>query len=194
VIAGVMWSDSVCRGSIHVYGGQFNLPIPSPDEPEASWGKGWMNDAVIEIPDHLIIDDLDVIISIDHTSVYDLEIYLRHPEGPKCWLNSPDLDNVVMGPDYIATIFDDEAETPIEEGAPPYTGRFRPQADNSLSIFDGRDAFGTWRLKIYDWWYNDTGTLNGFQIVITTPEPATILILIGGIMLTNLLKPRTKKR
>jgi len=190
------WSGSICRGSTHIYGGQFNLPIPSPDEPEAHLGKGWMDEAVIYIPDHFIIDDLDVVLTISHTNVFDLQISIRHPTGPTCWLNSPDLGNAVMGPNYILTIFDDEAGTPIEQGAPPYTGRFTPLEGNTLSIFDGRDAFGTWRLRIYDWYYSDSGTLDSFEITIetSTPEPATIIMLIAGITLTNLLKPRRQNQ
>ena len=195
-IAAANWPGPICYGSTHIYGGQFNLQIPSSDEPEAHLGKGWMDDAVIYIPDHFIIEDLDVTITINHTNVFDLQISLRHPQGTICWLNSPDLGNVVLGENYVLTIFDDEADTTIEQGTPPYTGRFTPLEGNTLSIFDGRDLFGTWRLRIYDWYYNDTGTLDSFEITIetSTPEPATIIMLIAGITLTNLLKPRRQKQ
>jgi len=195
-IGAANWPGSMCHGFTHIYGGQFNLQIPSFDEPEAHLGKGWMQDATVFIPDHFIIEDLDIAITINHTNVFDLQISLRHPAGTTCWLNSPDLGNVIMGPNYILTIFDDEAGTAIEQGTPPYTGRFTPMEGNTLSIFDGRDAFGTWRLRIYDWYYNDTGTLDSFEIIITTstPEPTTIVILLLGTALANWIKPRKPQK
>jgi hypothetical protein len=184
------WPVSICYGYTYTYGGQFDLPIPSPAEPEAYLGKCWMQDAVIDVPDHFIIDDIDVAITINHTNVYDLQISLKSPEGLQCWLNSNDLDNNV-GENYFLTVFDDEADTPIEQGVAPFTGRFRPLEDYSLSIFDGSDAFGTWRLKIFDWSYDNTGTLDNFEIVITTstPEPTTIVFLLLGTALTGWIKP-----
>jgi len=48
--------------------GEFNLQIPA--EPDTS--KEWMADAVIEIDYHLTILDLDVGITLTHSSIFDL--------------------------------------------------------------------------------------------------------------------------
>jgi len=100
------------------------------------------------------------------------------------------LDEYFEGANYTNTVFDDEAEIPIEQGEPPFTGRFRPKAGNLLQVFDGQDAYGLWRLRIYDMWDADIGTLNSFELIITTPEPATAILLTLGAGLMTVFKPR----
>jgi len=166
--------------SVYIYGGNFNLPIPA--EPNSS--QGWMDDAVIEVPDHFTIHDLDVGISLTHTNVFDLQISLESPAGTSLFLNMYDLDEFFIDPNYTNTIFDDEAPESIKQAEPPFSGRFRPIDTYKLSEFDGENAYGTWRLQIYDMWQADTGTLDSFELMITIPEPATFLLLgLGKIIL-----------
>ncbi|MHC4520557.1 MAG: PEP-CTERM sorting domain-containing protein, partial [Planctomycetota bacterium] len=84
------------------------------------------------------------------------------------------------------TVFDDEAETSIADGTAPFSGRFRPLASEGLAAFDGEDAFGLWQLDIYDAYHLDTGSLSAFGLTITTPEPATGLILLAGLAIVGL--------
>jgi len=166
--------------SVRIYGGSFNLPIPD---------KGRMADATINVPDHHIISDIDVGISVVHTNVFDLQLFLQSPAGTRICLNMYNaFDNFFKGANYTETIFDDEAEVPIEQAAPPFTGRFKPLADFKLSAFDGKDAYGPWRLQIYDAFYYDTGTLNSFEIMVENPEPETILLFTLGAGLIRLRK------
>ncbi len=182
--------SSVFAGPTVIYGGDFDLPIPAPDDPQSEYGKGWMNDAVIEIPDHFTIYDLDVGITLTHTSVFDLQIFLQSPAGTSLSLNMYDFDEFFEGEDYKDTIFDDEADLPIEEGQPPFTGRFRPRSPAQLSVFDGQDTFGQWKLQIYDAYYYDTGNLDSFEVMITIAEPATATLLTLGVGLVALFRPR----
>ena len=192
VVVGV--SFPVFAGPVHIYGGDFNLPIPKLDSSDPYISKGWMADAVIEILDHFTIHDLDVRISITHTNVFDLQIFLQSPAGSRLCLNMYNpFDEFFEAANYTQTIFDDEAETAIEQAEPPFTGRFRPKAidaGNLLEIFDGENVNGLWRLQIYDMWDWDTGNLDSFELVITTPEPATAIFLILGASLVTLFKPR----
>ena len=167
---------------VYTYSDDFSLPIPA----NTNDTEGWMNDAVINIPDHHTIYDLDVSISLRHTKVFDLQIFLQSPSQKTICLNMYNpYDEYFDGEDYQQTIFDDEAETPIEQGQAPFTGRFRPR--DMLSVFDGQDSFGSWRLRIYDRWPSDTGTFNRFEIMITeVPEPATVTLLIFAAMMTHL--------
>jgi hypothetical protein len=87
------------------------------------------------------------------------------------------------GEDYQGTTFDDEAVTPIENASAPFTGRYRPLEGNLLSTFDGQDAFGTWRLSVYDAYYGHVGCFNEFTLTITVPEPATIALLLLALPL-----------
>ncbi len=189
IVAGV--SFPVFAGPVYIYGGQFDLPIPKPDSVDPGISKGWMADALIEITDHFIVSDLDIRINITHTKVFDLQLFLQNPAGTRLCLNMYNpFDEYFDGEDYIQTIFDDEAEVSIKEGEAPFTGLFRPIEPYKLSDFDGEDTFGPWRLQIYDAFYADTGTLDSFELIITTPEPATAILLLLGTGLIILLNPR----
>lgn len=174
----------------YIYTGDFNLRIPA--EPDSS--KGWMADAIIGVPDYIVISDLDAGISLTHTNVFDLQIFLQSPAGTIICLNTYNFHEYFEGENYTNAIFDDEAEIPIEQGEAPFTGRFRPvdvDPYNKLSKFDGEDAYGSWRLRIYDAWDWDTGTFNRFGLMITTPEPATAIFLTLGVGLMRLRRPRS---
>jgi subtilisin-like proprotein convertase family protein len=184
IVAGAC-GGAVYAGHMHIYSGDFNLRIPA----ELSTTKGWMDDAIIEIPNHFIITDLDVGITLTHTNVLDLQIFLRSPAKTIICLNMYNLDPPLnKGANYTQTVFDDEAPLAIEDAQPPFTGRFRPLEPYRLSAFDGEDSFGPWRLRIYDFWTGNTGTLNSVELMITAPEPATAILLTIGVGLTHLFK------
>ncbi len=197
----VQWSVAILFGvgafcfpvladEVYKYEGEFNLQIPA----DSDTGKGWMNDAVIEVDCHLTILDLDVGVTLTHSSVFDLQISLQSPNGTTLSLNAYNPDNeFFQGADYSQTIFDDEAPTPIGQARPPFTGRFRPNSSKGLEVFDGQDAYGSWHLQIYDAYYYDTGTLNNFELTITVPEPATVLLLTFGAGFAALLRPRRRR-
>lgn len=160
------------------YGGSFDLPIPA--DPDAT--RGWMTDAVVEVTDHHIVTDLDAIVTVTHTQVFDLQLRITSPSGTTVILNVYDpFNDYFEGQNYQGTVFDDEASVSISDGEAPFAGRFRPVDPEGLAAFDGEDAFGEWRLAIYDAHYMDTGSLDYFALVITTPEPATALLLLLGI-------------
>jgi len=188
----------VYAGHVHIYSGDFNLPIPSLDEPESKYGRGWMADAIIEVPaPHFIISDLNVRLTLTHGSLFDLQILLQSPVGTNVLLNpAGNLAFIVRGKDgrlhayggSVEWFFDDEAEVSIEQATELFLGAFRPV--ENLSSFDEQDAYGFWRLRIYDAFYADTGTFNRFELMIETPEPATAILLTFGAGLLRLFKPR----
>ena len=180
-------SFPVFAGTVCIYGGDFDLPIPA----ESDDTKGWMHDAIINVPDHHTISNLDVRIGITHTNVFDLQIFLQSPAGRVICLSMYNpFDEFFVGANYTNTIFDDEAVFSIKEGEAPFTGRFRPIEPYRLSVFDDEDTYGAWRLQICDMWPADTGSLNSFELMITTPEPATAILLTLGVGLICLHKRR----
>ena len=190
VVAAVLQpaSGGVFTENVFSYGGSFNLRIPA-NPPDT---KGWMEDAVITVSEHHTIADVDVCISLIHTSDFDLQISLQNPAGRRVYLNYYDVGDFFTGADYAQTIFDDQAETPIEQASPPFTGRFRPKAGNFLNIFNSEDVYGLWRLKIYDAFAGDSGFLTYAAISIVTPEPSTIVLLIAGIAILMILMPHRR--
>ena len=183
-------SFPVFADEVYTYQGDFNLQIPA--DPDTS--KGWMADAVIEIDSHFTISDIDVGVTLTHSNVFDLQISLQSPDGTSLCLNMYNpYDGFFTGADYSQTIFDDEALIPIGQAEPPFTGPFRPNNGSLLEIFDGQDAYGPWQLQIYDAYHHDTGTLESFELVITTPEPATVVLLTLGTGCAALLRPRKRR-
>ncbi len=169
-----------------VYGGPFDLRIPATGS-----GHAWAQEAVVNVPDHITVIDVDASVTLTHTSVFDLEIILAGPNGARVRLNwySPS-EEFFEGQNYTGAIFDDEASASIELADAPFAGRFTPKAPSRLDVFDGIDSYGPWRLQIYDWWYNNTGTLEEFKLIFNTPEPTTILTLILGASLAGLFRRR----
>lgn len=189
-----------CQGSqAVVISRDFDLPIPSPDDPDSEFGKGRMADANINVTEHLSIEDLDVAISLKHDSFYDLQIVLQSPVGTTITLN-PSFNDAFMirGPDgrYQPVggsnrfLFDDEAAIGIENATPPLSQAFRPAAGFKLSAFDGQDAFGQWRLQINDLWAGGAGRLEGVELIINVPEPTSGCLFGLAIVVARLIRSR----
>ncbi len=187
---------SLCAAAVHavdlpvyVYSADFDYRIPA--DPDTS--KGFMADAHIDIPGHFTVCDLDVGINLTHSNVWDIEIILQSPAGTSLCLNMYSLDEYFVGEDYRDAVFDDEAEIAVEDARPPFTGSFKPRSPAKLSLFDGEDAFGRWTLRVYDAHYYDTGTFEELELMITTPEPASAVLLMLGAVLVTLTK-RAERR
>jgi len=186
LLAAAAHADVVCT-----YSRPFDLRIPA----SAPATRGWMDDAIIDVPSHLIITDLDVSIDLRHSKDFDLQLYLQGPSGATVLLNQYNpFTGYFEGADYLGTTFDDEADTPIEDGSAPFAGRYRPLEGNLLSTFDGQDAFGRWRLRVCDAYYVNTGRFKEFTLTITVPEPATAALLLLALPLLASTRPRRRRR
>jgi subtilisin-like proprotein convertase family protein len=182
ILARPAWADIVCS-----YERQFDLRIPA----KLADNKGWMDDAVIDVRSHLTIKDLDVSVDLTHSKIFDLQLYLVSPAGTGVLLNMYDFATGYReGADYRATTFDDEAAIPIEAGVAPFEGRYRPLEGSSLASFDGEDAYGPWKFRVYDAYYADTGRFHSYSLAITVPEPATAAFLLLALPWLGLLRRR----
>ena len=117
--------------------------------------------ATIEITNQMIVTDVNVGVTVSHSWVGDLRLILTGPAGNSVVLVS---NSERSGQGYTNTIFDDDAEVPINSGLPPYTGTFAPEG--SLSIFNEKGSVGTWTLNISDNEAQDVGTLETFFLDI----------------------------
>ena len=186
-------AGTFCCAEPLVIGDDFTNRIPT-----EGTGEAYMNDAVLTVPEHVLITDLDVYLDITHENVIDLIINLYSPTGQSIELK----DNTLMElyfqeeepwSNMYGTIFDDEVSLYMSDVQSPYTGRFRPDG-GVLSVFDGHDAYGDWILEIYDMQPSDIGTLDRWELqfeVIDTPEPSSLCTL-GFLALFGMLRKRRK--
>ena len=117
----------------------------------------------VSVADTEVVRDVEVELSITHTYVSDLDIFLIGPEGTRVELST---DNGGSGDDYAGTVFDDEAGTSITDGGAPFSGRFRPETP--LSALDGIAASGSWTLEITDDAVQDPGVLTEWSLILST--------------------------
>ncbi len=136
-----------------------NLPINLNDA--TSRDESGLTVANIEISDIVNIIDINVNLSLTHTWVEDLRIYLVSPDGTKVTLSQ---NSGGDGDNYIETVFDQDSQVSISSANAPFTGSFRPV--ESLDIFNGERANGRWTLQIIDQGPQDTGELTDFSIQI----------------------------
>jgi subtilisin-like proprotein convertase family protein len=118
------------------------------------------------------VKDINVAIRASHTSTGDLAISLTSPKGETVELTdvvtlelfADDLGSGSEDCNGTFTVFNDEAETPIADGSPPYNGQYKPL--ERLSALDGSRLKGTWRLAIDDRLGSDDGVLHCAELEV----------------------------
>lgn len=119
------------------------------------------------------IQDLNVkLLGLRHGYASDLTVILISPSGTRATLFAEiGGDGILRGNLRI----DDEAGRSLPLNSRPSKGAYRP-TDNAgrtrppadLSVFDGENPNGTWRLRIIDGWDSDGGRLNGVRLILRT--------------------------
>ncbi len=114
--------------------------------------------------------DVNVRLTLQHSNISNLVLALTKPDGTTTTLMAV---NPTGGTSMLDTRFDDEAATSISDAAAPYSGTFRPLG--SLAGIIGKNPNGTWKLLVSDIVGGSGGTLDDFELEITTsmPEPST---------------------
>ncbi len=138
-------------GSIHITAGRVTLDGPDAEISARAFARD--------------IADLAVTLNITHAFDADLLAGIASPSGILVIL----FNGVGgSGDNFINTVIDDRAAQAFSEGAPPFTGRFRPSgAVGNLSDFLGEPANGTWMLLLRDTFPAlDDGVLNAWSLTI----------------------------
>jgi subtilisin-like proprotein convertase family protein len=110
----------------------------------------------------LTINDINVFAAIHHTYANDISISLKNPAGTTTRVLYPGAGtNIGM---HMITIFDDQADSSIGNTIlAPFSPIVKPT--NALSIFNGQNSLGWWKLVITDiYTAADNGTLVGWGI------------------------------
>ena len=115
------------------------------------------------------VDDLNVILSLEHEDLSELRVSLESSDGTEVVL----LDGQATGSELRFTSFDDEANQPIPAGSSPFTASFTPA--EGLAAFDGKTSSGTWTLLVEDLVAGGTGEILCFSLAfngttIVAPE------------------------
>ncbi len=131
----------------------------------------------IEVPEDIIVGDLNLQLTITHTSTAQLEGYLTGPDGQRI-----ELFNGIggSGDNFEKTTFDDQASTPITKGRSPFEGSYLPAAairrQPSLSHFNGKSAKGVWQLVIRCTRSDRFGMLHNWALLIRPDDRQTDLL------------------
>lgn len=123
----------------------------------------------LEVPDDIIIGDLNVNLLLTHDSIADLDVHLVAPGGNDVGLFS-DISTVTTSGNTLTALdltLDDEGAIPPGPFASSIAGTvMQPEADYRLHWFDGQNARGTWTLKIWDDSAPHGGSLASFGLSI----------------------------
>src|SRR5262249_7357439 len=122
--------------------------------------------STLDVTQNFVVAGMTVQLNITHTSDPDLTAVLIAPDGTRVTLFS-NVGNSGSRANFLNTIFDDFATTPIQNGGPPLQGRFHPQLPPST--LTGLNAQGTWRLEITDSKPGNAGRLNSWSITFQKP-------------------------
>ncbi|MBE2217050.1 MAG: T9SS type A sorting domain-containing protein [Ignavibacteria bacterium] len=152
----VVAGTTICRNGL-------NILIPQT-------GSAPRDSIVVNIPNTFGVVDVNVRLdTIVHTYDGDLSIALTHLAG-----SSTLAGQVGAGGDnFINTILNDSATTPIGSGVAPFTGSFQPSSP--LSAFNGLAVNGSWKLAIDDLASGDSGILKAWCLVLRYQT------IVGGI-------------
>ena len=108
-----------------------------------------------------LVSEVEVLLDVSHPYIGDLAFTLTSPSGTSVALL---LYRGYGGDDLQGTILADGA-MPLDDGSPPYTGRFAPE--EPLWAFVDEDPAGAWTLDIVDDFPgSDDGVLLGWSLVI----------------------------
>lgn len=181
----------------HLYNtGPIDVPIPNVN-------PGGVN-ITIQVPDRFRVADLNLGVWIPHTWQGDLVIRVTSPLGTSArLLNRPgtgsgaggtfgySVDDLGAGVDQLFWLDDGAARRyAAPDGDPPgdvarpglpnVAGAWRPY-DDSLSVFNGQSAFGTWIINVADVaGGQDIGRVRFIQLDFAAiPAPGSALIVCG---------------
>ncbi|NOS86766.1 MAG: T9SS type A sorting domain-containing protein [Ignavibacteria bacterium] len=146
----------ICRNGL-------NILIPSQ-------GSAPRDSIVVNIANAFNVVDVNVRIdTVTHTWDSDLTFNLRRGAVNVNFISAVG----GSGDNFIGTVLNDSATTPIASGTAPFTGTFQPSSP--LSAFNGNPVNGSWVLGIDDGAAGDSGVLKAWCIQVTYQ------VLVGGI-------------
>lgn len=140
-----------------IYNSADTFPLSIPDDDLVTGVSSTIN--VSAASD--VVSSVSVQLSIMHTYVSDLNIYLTSPTGTQIILSE---GQGADGENYINTVFGGSIWPSITTGTAPFTGYYQPQ--ESMNLFTGELATGVWTLEVIDGFVGDIGTIEDWSLII----------------------------
>lgn len=141
----------------------------------------------LNVPDSLVVEDVDIALYTTHSRNDDLDITLISPSGTRVEITSDNgISFLSYGLSHWFARFDDESVSCPVEAEILFTGTFSPEG--TLSDFDGESSFGTWTLEVVDDSPGETGTVEDLVLIITgveDPDPTQLNISLHVQGLAN---------
>jgi subtilisin-like proprotein convertase family protein len=167
-------TDPLGNFAVENAGGAY-YPFATRRNATQTWTSG---DTPVPIPDNMLAGAFSTIVVPDVGLVQNVKVKvnLTHPFDGDLILALYSRDNAVFtlsnrrgagGDNFVNTVFDDAAATPIAAGTAPFTGSFRPEVPFTVLI--GSNAAGTWRLWVADLAERDSGTIDDWALSFVLP-------------------------
>lgn len=141
--------------------GAINTPIPD---------NGSAIDIPLNVGSNFTIQDVNVNVNIIHARAADLQLDLVAPDGTVVPLAKMGAASAT-GANFTNTYFDDSASISVDLGIAPFTGSFYPTSFNpfsssptGLSVLNGKNAQGTWKLRVRDGKALNIGSVTNFSL------------------------------
>jgi subtilisin-like proprotein convertase family protein len=128
---------------------------------------GTLTASTITVPAGTTIGSLQVKINATYPVDGELYFYLIAPNGKTVALVN---NRGGTGANFQNTVFSEAASTAITSAKAPFAGTYRPES--SLSLLNGLNAAGSWRLMVKDSG-GHSGTLLNWSLIITPAAGST---------------------
>ncbi|WP_117879484.1 zinc-dependent metalloprotease [Aureibaculum luteum] len=119
--------------------------------------------STINVPSNFLVSDVNVSLNISHSWLWDLQIFLKAPNGTEILIYDRTCGSSGQQRQSINATFDDEAISFACNNASPAISGIT-KSENLLSAFNGISSIGTWQLKVVDNSHGDVGVLNDWSI------------------------------
>jgi subtilisin-like proprotein convertase family protein len=159
-----------------------NPGLVIPGNQTGSWS------ATLNIGEDIEIDDINILVNLQHTWIGDVAATVEGPAGQSVTLfDQPGVpaSQYGCGEDNLFVIFDDEADLTAADlentcGAGPYAIQGPYQPVDPLSVFDGSSSQGDWTITLSDIFDQDGGNLVFWSLVICRQPLTTNLVEVSN--------------
>ena len=130
--------------------------------------------STINVQDDFTVTDVNVIVDITHSWVWDMQIYLEAPNGAEVLLYDRSCGSSSLQRENVNATFDDAAASFVcNTTAPAIAGVTK--SNNQLSTLNGISSQGDWKIRVVDNSTGDIGTINNWSInLCKTSQTASV--------------------